>query len=95
MCTGITWLLSDLVVHMKPATWATQYEALAFTALPPARATVPPTAALREWLSHQKGLFLLGGCCTPACLFDSHGGDFPRIASVMNVPLCSVSITWP
>mmetsp|Transcript_6443 Transcript_6443/g.18579 ORF Transcript_6443/g.18579 Transcript_6443/m.18579 type:complete len:900 (-) Transcript_6443:636-3335(-) len=57
---GITWLLSDLVVHMKPATWATQYEALAFTALPPARATVPPTAALREWLSHQKGLFLLG-----------------------------------
>ena len=56
---GITWLLSDVVVSMRPDIWATQYECLAFTALPPARAAVPPTPALREWLAHQKGLHRL------------------------------------
>lgn len=60
-------MLSDQVVAMRPSLWAAQYERLAQAAMArSATATSAPrpalpAAALREWLSHQKGLRALGG----------------------------------
>lgn len=58
---GITWMLSDQVVAMRPSLWAAQYERLAQAAVAaPAARPALPMAALREWLAHQKGLRALG-----------------------------------
>lgn len=69
---GIMWMLSDQVVAMRPSLWAAQYERLAQSAVtvPAARAALP-AAALREWLSHQKGLRSLGE--SALCLPESQG----------------------
>jgi hypothetical protein len=66
-------MLSDQVVAMRPSLWAAQYERLAQAALGASAKALPatrpalPAAALREWLSHQKGLRSLGEAwCTVA-----------------------------
>lgn len=64
---GITWMLSDQVVAMRPSLWAAQYERLAQAAeAAPAARPALPMAALREWLAHQKGLRALGESASAA-----------------------------
>lgn len=60
---GMTWLLSDGVVAMRPDLWKAHYEQVVSAAIAAAGSQAPtaaPSPGLREWLAHQKGLHRLG-----------------------------------
>lgn len=68
VCTGITWLLSDVVVAMRPDLWAAQYERVAAAANATPHSAHPPPG-LREWLAHQKGIHRLSERQPAHCVF--------------------------
>jgi hypothetical protein len=60
---GITWVLSDEVVHMSDEAWQQRYLHLRGIRQQTGRARVDPPGhpeALRDWLEHQKALSALG-----------------------------------
>lgn len=62
-CAGITWVLSDEVVHMSDEAWHRRYLHLRGIAQQTGAARVDgPThsEALHDWLEHQKALAALG-----------------------------------
>lgn len=91
---GITWMLSDQVVAMRPSLWAAQYERLAQAAMAKLAQAVPavrpalPAAALREWLSHQKGLRALGEAWSVVCTSTPFGPETPQASLVHSFTAC-------
>lgn len=69
-CAGITWVLSDEVVHMSDAAWQQRYLHLRGIRQQTGLARVDSLAhseALHDWLEHQKALGVLGTALHRPC----------------------------
>ena len=69
-CAGITWVLSDEVVHMSDAAWQQRYLHLRGIRQQTGLARVDSLAhseALYDWLEHQKALGVLGTALHSPC----------------------------
>lgn len=63
VCAGITWILSDEVVHMRKAAWGKRLEQLAALKQRTGAASVDARShseSLHDWLEHQKALLAIG-----------------------------------